>query len=70
MSCQLRKNDYLSFHSQAIVQSADVWINPWLGKSDSKASYSRRGLCQPVAVLGSCLEKARVTLLEVEVSMP
>ena len=57
---QLRKNDYLSSHAQTIVQSADVRINPGLTECDSEASYSRRRLREPDAVLGSCLEKARV----------
>src|SRR5215469_13838173 len=57
---QLRKNDYLSFHAQTIVQSADVRISPGLAECDSEASYSRRRLREPDAVLGSCLEKARV----------
>src|SRR5215469_4117216 len=64
---QLRKNDYLSFHAQAVVQSADVRINPWLAKRDSEASYSRRRLCQPVAVLRSCLEKAGVHTIGVRI---
>ena len=56
----LRKNDYLSFHTQAIVQSTDIGINPGLSERDSEASYSRRRLREPRAVLGSSLEKARV----------
>src|SRR5215469_13496391 len=57
---QLRKNDHLSFHAQAVVQSADVRIKSGLAERDSEASYSRRRLCQPVSVLRGCLKKAGV----------
>ena len=42
------------------MESADVGINTRLAERDSEASYSGWRLCQPVAILGSCLEKARV----------
>ena len=45
------------------MQSADVRISPGDAERDSEASYSRRRLRQPYAVLGRCLEKARVTAI-------
>ena len=57
---ELRKNDYPSFHTQDIVQGADIAINARLGERDTEASHSQRCLCESGAVLGSCLDKAGV----------
>src|SRR5215469_2773977 len=56
----LRKNDHLSFHTQDIVQGADIRIDTWLAESDAEASYSRRCLREPGAILGSRLDESRV----------
>jgi len=42
------------------VQGADIRISAWLAERDAEASYSRRCLREPSAVLGSCLDEARV----------
>jgi hypothetical protein len=56
----LRKNEYCSFHTQDIVERADIGINAWLGERDTEASHSRRCLWESGAVLRSSLDKAGV----------
>jgi hypothetical protein len=56
----LRKNEHFPLHTQAIVEGADIGIRAWLAEGDPEASYSGRCLRKTDAILGSCLEKARV----------
>jgi len=51
LQCFLRKDDNSAFHTQDIVQRADIRVNPGRGEGDAKPRRSQRSLRQSDALL-------------------